>query len=177
VNIAPVITPRPVAVHKLLVLLALALCAGCGVSWYVGANPAAAAAPLDATAPTSTTAPTVTGRRLGGVYDAGFQVGNGATFYTSGTSGTVTVPAGAYVTGIYCHGSTDAGSGSLTITPAGPAITDAQAGPAIPVPAGQPITIARPWLQGSPNELGVGSVIVFSGTDAYFVTFLAYGGT
>jgi len=161
-----------------LLILGLTLAAGCGASWYIGAAPSTQASQLDASgpAPTSTAAP-VEPHKLGGVYDAGYQTGNGATFYTSGTSGTVTVPAGAYVTGIYCHGSTDAGSGSLTITPAGPLITDAQAGPAIPVPAGQPITIARPWLQGSANELGVGSVLVFSGTDSYLVTMVIYGGS
>jgi hypothetical protein len=100
--------------------------------------------------------------------------GNGSLYYAAGTAGTVTVAAGSYVTGVSCH-ATGAGA-TLTITPNGPGVADAAAGAAIPIPAGGAYSLARPVLVGNSQELGTGSIFVFSGTDAYVVTLEHVGG-
>jgi len=176
-----------------IVLLAafVALASGCGIAWYVGQVPAGwpgadasvgSAAELEASAPSARPP-----HRLGTIYDAGFKTGNGPWFYTAGVADTVTVPVGACVTGIFT--SATAAGATLTITPAGPSnqgIVDGQAGPAIPIPAGQALNLGKGLLDGTPTslgigsicplQLGVGSVLVFSGTNAYWVGFYEYGG-
>ncbi len=169
----------------LLVMAAMVLATGCGISWWIGERPPVQyvyASPDGGSAPEP--API---HRVGAVYNAGYQTGNGPWFYTSGTAGTVTVPAGACVTGLYT--SATASGATLTITPAGPSnqgITDAQVGPPIPIPAGQAFNLGNALLSGPlsqlglgticPLQLGVGSVLVFTGTNAYFVGLYEYGG-
>ena len=175
--------------HFALSILALAL-AGCGVSVWLGHRPpeteyvwvapdggayAAWPEPLGtetAPEPATTTRPI---HKFGNIYDGGFVSGNGTFFLTTGTNGTVTVPAGSYVTLITA---TAGGSGgTITITPAGPSITDAQASPPITLAANQPFALGKPVLQGNPNELGVGSTIVFSsGIANYAIALFEYGG-
>lgn len=82
--------------------------------------------------------------------------------YAAGTNGTVTVPAGYYVIGIWCHAS--ASGASLAITPGG-AAESAGSAPSIPVPAGS--AFSRGFLQ----QLGPGTSIVFTSTDGYFVDY------
>ena len=141
--------------HKLVTAALLALaCAACDPAQGQAAPAPTAAAPM----------------RLG----AGLAPGTDAFTLAAGTAGTVTVPTGVFVTSLSCHAT---GSGAtLTITPSGPNITDAAAQPAIPVPAGGAYALARPVLAGNANELGAGTTIVFSGTDAYSVTMYAIGG-
>jgi hypothetical protein len=103
----------------------------------------------------------------------------------TGISGSYTVPRG-YVTSISAVASSgladagiDAGGyGTITITPNGPGVTDGSAvvQPPIPIPAGYTYTVSRPVIQGSANELGVGTVIVFTNTQSYIVT-MSLGGT
>jgi hypothetical protein len=75
--------------------------------------------------------------------------------YSAGVSGTYTVPANAYATGITCHATT---VGSLSIN----------SGDAIPIPAGAAFSMSPPLL-GTNFQLGPGSTIVFTGTDSYVV--------
>ena len=91
----------------------------------------------------------------------------------TGTSGTYTVPYG-YVTGV----SAIAGGsgGTLTITPNGPTIVDAQAQPTITIPAGWAWTLPRPVIAGASYEMGAGTVFVFTGTLSYTVV-ISQGGT
>jgi hypothetical protein len=91
--------------------------------------------------------------------------------YDAGASGTVTVPAGKKVVGIACHAS---GAGSFTIAPTGPNDAAAVTGASIPLPAGTSFSIGRPVLDGDQNEVGPGSVIIFTGTDSYFVAYENY---
>jgi hypothetical protein len=103
----------------------------------------------------------------------------------TGVSGTYTVPRGYVVSisAVAASGLADAGIdaggyGTITITPDGPSITDGSAvtQPPIPIPAGYAYSVSRPVIQGSTNELGTGTVIVFSNTVAYTVT-MSLGGT
>lgn len=80
--------------------------------------------------------------------------------YGAGTSGTYTVPAGAYATGLTCY---SAAGGTLVITPVGQG-----AGPSITIPAGVPFSMAEPLL-GTANQLNAGSTLAFTGTDSYVV--------
>ena len=82
--------------------------------------------------------------------------------YSAGTAASVTVAAGKQVTGIACHAS---GSGAtLTITPGGPNQAPV-AGDAIPIPP-------TGWFSiRFMGELGPGTVLAFSGTDSYLVTY------
>jgi len=122
--------------------------------------------------------------------------GNGTVLerwtYLSGTSGTVIVPAGDYVTAIWAHATS---AGSVTITPSGPnaldpcasfdagpdadALADAQpcqaTGNTITIPAGTAFELRQPVLRGSRDELGDGTRLVFTSTDAYFVGLVHYG--
>ena len=105
---------------------------------------------------------------------ASYAPGNGRFFYAGGSSGTYTVPSGAFVTGLSCHAS--AAGATLTMTPSGPDVTVPVAGPSIPIPVGAALAISRPLLVGSPDELGSGSILAFAGTDAYVVTLFQGGG-
>ena len=87
--------------------------------------------------------------------------------YATGSSGTVAVPAGCFVTLVSCYASA---GGTLTITPNGPNQTGS-AGGAITIPTGVPFSI--PWPTCAP--LGPGSSLAFSGTDTYFVTYAKAG--
>ena len=87
--------------------------------------------------------------------------------YDTGSAGTATVPAGAYVTFVSCY---SAAGGTVTITPRG-ANQTASTGSAITIPAGTPFTL--PWPACAP--LGPGSTIVFSSTDTYFVSYAKAG--
>ena len=139
---------------RLVLLLFASLLAGCIHFGNCPAPPAPAAAPH--------------------VVHASWSPGNGRFFYAAGTSGTVTVAAGSYVTGISCHAT---GSGAtLTITPSGPDVTSPVAGPAIPIPQNGALSLSKPLLTGNSDELGTGSTLVFSSTDAYIVTLFAGGG-
>ena len=93
--------------------------------------------------------------------------------YLAGTAGTATVPAGYFVTGIAAH-ATNSGA-SFTIAPQGPDTSAGVAGPSIPVPAGVGFGLGKPTLLGQQDEMGDGTVIVFTGTDMHFVSLTAYG--
>ena len=115
---------------------------------------------------------TVPAAPTGNMHIGAYAPGTDGLPYATGTSGTYTVPTGVYVTGLSCYAT--AGGASLTITPSGPSITDAQAG-AIAIAAGQGFSLGRPWLAGNANELGAGSVLAFSGTASYFIAMYAIG--
>jgi hypothetical protein len=100
--------------------------------------------------------------------------GNGQFFYAAGSSGTYTVPAGSYVTGVSCHAT--GGGATLTMTPNGPGVVSPVAGPSVPIPAGAALSLTRPLLQGNSQEFGTGSVFVFANTDAYILTLTQVGG-
>lgn len=87
--------------------------------------------------------------------------------YATGSSGTVTVPVGCWVSAFSCVSSS---GGTLTITPKGPNQTTS-AGSAITIPAGSPFS--RDWPFGGP--LGPGSLLAFTGTDSYYVEFAKTG--
>ena len=87
--------------------------------------------------------------------------------YLSGTSGTVTVPAGTYVTGVGAYATT---AGTLVITPNGQGVTAPVAGPSIPIPAGVGWSMLVPVLIRAPQELGAGTIFVFTGTTSYTIT-------
>lgn len=91
--------------------------------------------------------------------------------YYAGSSGTVTIPAHVYITGIGCHATT---AGTLAMTLVGP-WSDGGASPSIPIPAGVGWS-APPEIIGALNSLGPGSVITFTGTDSYTITYTAYAG-
>lgn len=110
--------------------------------------------------------------------------------FASGVSGTYTVPRG-YVVALSAVASTitDAGGGTdagdagivgatVTITPNGPAITDSAVvtQPPILIPSGAAWSLSRPAIQGSANEMGAGTVIVFSGTVTYTIV-MSLGGS
>lgn len=77
----------------------------------------------------------------------------------------VTVPAGKWVHSWAAHST--AGSGTVTITPAGGSAQDA-----IPVPAGVGIGFTWPDAPTNrPERLGEGSTLAFVGTDTYLVVF------
>lgn len=83
--------------------------------------------------------------------------------YDAGASGTVTVPAGKAVTRFAAIATTD--GATLTITPGG-AGQSGVAGAAMPIP------VAGGWFGLSMlGELGAGSVLAFSGTASYLVTY------
>jgi hypothetical protein len=95
---------------------------------------------------------------MGNILD---QIGASQFSYQAGSSGTVTVPAGVFVTAIAVHATS---AGSFTITPKGPGtVAPATAGASVPIPAG--VGFSLEFL----GELGPGTVIVFTGTDMYFV--------
>ncbi len=86
--------------------------------------------------------------------------------YAAGTSGTVTVPAGATVVRVMCL---SVGGGSLTISPGGPnQVAPPAAGSAIPLPAGS--WWNAEWAPGV-GPLGNGTVFVFASTDSYYVEY------
>jgi hypothetical protein len=87
---------------------------------------------------------------------------SGPISYDTGSAGTVTVPSGKSVLMITCHATT---AGTLTITPKGAGQTGT-AGGAIPIPAGAALTFE---MLGA---IGEGTVLVFSGTDSYLVTYV-----
>ena|SRR5579864_5338691 len=110
--------------------------------------------------------------------------------FASGSSGTFTVPRG-YVVGMSAVASTvvDGGGGvdagdagivgaTVTITPNGPSVTDGAAvtQPPILIPSGLTWSVSRPVIQGSANEMGTGTVIVFDNTVTYTVV-MSLGGT
>ena len=108
---------------------------------------------------------------------ASYAPGNGRFFYAAGTAATYTVPSGAFVTGLSCVHATGAGA-TLTLTPAGPDVTSPVTGPAIPIPAGGAFSLSKPLLIGQAwTSLGVGTTIVFSGTDSYVVLLYQGGGS
>ena len=92
--------------------------------------------------------------------------GQSRTFYAAGTSGTYTVPSGAYVTSFSCHAS--AAGATLVMTMTGPGITTFDAGPSIVIPAGGAYGLEQPTLP--PTALGAGAKLVFTGTDSYAIT-------
>ena len=124
--------------------------------------------------PPASTPPNPSAAELGHHKLAAYAPGTDAMTYAAGAAATVTVPAGVYVTGLSCHAT--GGGATLTITPSGPSITSPTAGPSIPIPAGGGFSLGRPWLASNANELGAGTVLVFAGTDSYFVGYYALGG-
>jgi hypothetical protein len=98
-----------------------------------------------------------------------WSAGNGRFLTAAGTSGTYTVPAGAYVTMISCT-NTSGSSATVVITPSGTGVTSPLTGATITVPAGLGWTVARPVLLGNLGELGPATTIVFTGTTTYSVT-------
>lgn len=106
---------------------------------------------------------------------------------TSGTSGTIVVPIGAYVTSWWAHAAAGGAGGTVTIAPTGPreyptcytsaAATCRDAGPAITIPAGAAFSMEVPVLAGNADELGAGTTFIFSGTDSYAITVNGPGGS
>lgn len=89
--------------------------------------------------------------------------------YNGGTSGTVTVLTGKMITLISCY---SAAGGTLTIAPGGAnQVAPPTAGDSITIPAGVPWS--REWPMGGP--LGPATVLVFTGTDSYYVEYAAKG--
>lgn len=110
-----------------------------------------------------------TDHRYGAAAPAGS--GNQNIWYYAGTSGgTVTVPAGAYVTLLTATGNSDGGIATITVTPNGVGYPSIDAGPPITILAGSGFSWGRGVLIGSLSELGPGTVIAFSGTATYFVS-------
>lgn len=97
-------------------------------------------------------------------------IANSRYSLTSGTSGTVTVPAGASVIGFSCVSTS---GGTVTITPGG-ANQRPSALNAIAIPAGT--AYEHPWL-ACLGQLGAGTSIVFASTDSYVVHYAYQGGT
>jgi hypothetical protein len=104
--------------------------------------------------------------------------------FATGVSGTYIVPRG-YVVGFSAVASTTADAGvdggtggyaTVTITPSGPNVGTPVAQPPIYIPAGLNYSTGRPVIQGNTNELGVGSIFVFSGTSTYTIV-MSLGGT
>ncbi len=105
----------------------------------------------------------------------------------TGVSGTYTVPRG-YVVGFSAvadgnaeAGGVDGGIGgyaTIVITPNGPSVTDSAlvTQPPILIPAGLNYSAGRPVIQGATNELGAGTVFVFTGTISYTIV-MSLGGT
>ena len=149
-----------------VLLLTLTLLNGCGLFRH------AAAAPVPSTPAISEPAPTGAAPKRPRFAD--YAPGNSLYFYTAGTSGTYTVPAGSYVTALACYATS--GGATLTITPSGPGVTTPVAGPAIPVPTNGGFNLSKPVLVGNSNEMGTGTVLVFSGTSNYFVSLWHAGG-
>ena len=77
---------------KLFAILVPLLVVACGLACGTSHKDPVLASPDAAPAPPS--AVIVPPHRLQNIYDGGFVSGNGTAFYTSGGSGTVTVPAG-----------------------------------------------------------------------------------
>ena len=115
--------------------------------------------------PTGLTVPTVPGKKP--TRRIGTAAGADTFTYLSGTSGTVTVPAATYVTGVGAYATT---AGTLVITPNGQGVTAPVAGPSIPIPAGVGWSLLVPVLVRAPQELGAGTIFVFTGTTSYTVT-------
>ena len=162
----------------LAIMAAVALTLG-GCAWRLqvgfgqGAQGILPPADTDASVADVETPPTspapAKGHRLG----LSWAPGTDAFFYASGTSGTYTVPTGAYVTSWSAHATS---AGTVVVTPSGPQITDAQAGSTITLPAGSAYNMSKPALAGNANELGAGTTFVFTSTDAYVITMYLVGG-
>jgi hypothetical protein len=119
--------------------------------------------------------------------------------YVSGTSGTYVVPVGYAVVEWWAHNTTSGGTVTIAPSgpreysacstwDAGPDPYDAaadtgpdtfdaaapstcrDAGPSIVIPAATGFGLQIPTLTGSPDELGEGTVFVFTGTDSYVIT-------
>jgi hypothetical protein len=113
----------------------------------------------------------------------------------AGTAGTYTVPTGFFVTSWWAHNTV--GGATVVITPTGAreysACVDAgcttteagttctsvstpcaSPGPTLTIPAATGHGDAVPVLLGGPDELGEGTVFVFSGTDSYVLTLRSY---
>jgi hypothetical protein len=97
--------------------------------------------------------------------------------YAAGTSGTVTVPARSYVSGITACAGGDAAGATVTVgavgTAADGAALDGSAGPTVTVPISG--CWSPPSLEGFRFSLGPGAVLTFVGTTNYTVTYAAYG--
>lgn len=149
-------------------LLAVAL-VGCTptVDLTVRYLPASSSVVANSDRPTVTGAPPpshVTGHPLGTVITDRFS-------YLAGTSGTVTIASGYYVTGVGVHATAAA---TMTIAPSNSDTSSPTTGPTITIPASSswsiPMSIMRPL------DLGGGTVFVFTGTDAYVITLQNGGG-
>jgi hypothetical protein len=118
--------------------------------------------------------------------------------YFSGTSGTVTIPTGYYVTNWWAHNTS--GGGTVVIEPTGPgvyagcvdagtsdagdagdaAVDAGDAGPCrgagmtFTIPAATAFAEGIPVLRGAPDELGDGTTFVFTGTDSYWIGLFQY---
>lgn len=90
----------------------------------------------------------------------------------TGTSGTVTVPAGCYVLGMTA--TVASGNGTVAITPCGPDIASCTASNVVTVPAANPFSLGPPTLKGGPDEMGDGTTIVFGSTSRYVVAIWQY---
>lgn len=91
---------------------------------------------------------------------------NSRTTYVTGSSGTVTVPAGARV--IAASAASSAG-GSVTISPGGPGqVAPVAAGGAITIPASSAWTLPEMMCLG---QLAGGTVFVFATTTVYEVWY------
>jgi hypothetical protein len=85
--------------------------------------------------------------------------------HKAGTTGTVTVPSGAWIAKWTCLGG--AGGGTVVITPAGGSAQDT-----ITVPASASISDDFPLAVDARGRLlGEGSTITFAGTSSYLVRF------
>lgn len=89
--------------------------------------------------------------------------------YNAGVSGTVTVPSGRAVTGITAHAS--ASGASMTIAAQGADTAADPTGDSIPIPAGASISLGVPVIEQNDEQLGPGTVIVFTGTDSYLIVY------
>lgn len=95
--------------------------------------------------------------------------------YAAGVAGVVTVPPGAFVTGI--RAAATGASAYCTIAAQGAETAAGSTGNQIPIVANAGyLDIAMPALIGNPNEIGDGSTLTFSGTAGYLVTMRQYGG-
>jgi len=92
----------------------------------------------------------------------------------SGTSQTITVPAGNYVVSVASF--TTSASATITTTPCGPDIAacNVEASVAAPVPASTGYSFPPQGVVPGPDVLGDGTTITFTNVTAYVITLWKY---
>src|ERR1017187_494778 len=92
----------------------------------------------------------------------------------SGTSQTITVPAGNYVVSVASF--TSSASATITTTPCGPDIAtcNVEASVAAPVPASTGYSFPPAGVVPGPDVLGDGTTITFTNVTAYVITLWQY---